>query len=494
MSIISNISVGDISYFFVDQPPTHFAVKGCISIFDNFLYINNDGANTWIKILSPDHGSLNLSEYSTEVDFDAQTIGSWYPWNSVATYTLGNSVNFSRQTDVAFGDNLRYDGISTIRVLVRQTSTNRGGTGKWMTWLIGPAKNFTIPDKYNEFFVQDNSATQNVASLRVLELSTGDSVIASISPVDRENGGPGTQRTYLSKHSSLELIKIDEALSIPLFTENWESADFITEGWTTVNGSDYFELVWSGSSGDGDVTIDGTPLPTSFNIDINNTALGFTKQSFPAGITAVYQGANVVHVFGATTVTYAQNTANLQVAITEFTAETNQWVVGSAENNGGTYSAYVSDDGGTSAGYTITAASISHFYKDFTFSSGSSYVLTFDWKCQGENTAGNAVQYDYGAVVITDTTVTPVAGTEVSTVEATGTGNGRLAQDFAANDGKFNLGYGTNPGTTWNTESINISAYSGLTKRLVFTWVNDVSAGTNPPFSLDNIKIIETVW
>lgn len=421
MSIISNISVGDISYFFVDQPPTHFAVKGCISIFDNFLYINNDGANTWIKILSPDNGSLNLSEYSTGVDFDAQTIGSWYPWNSVATYTLGNSVNFSRQTDVTFGDNLRYDGISTIRVLVRQTSTNRGGTGKWMTWLIGPAKNFTIPDKYNEFFVQDNSATQNVASLRVLELSTGDSVIASISPVDRENGGPGAQRTYLSKHSSLELIKIDESFSTNFFLEDWETGSFVTNNWNVVNPPD--------------------------------------PSDPPLGIF-------------------------------------NQWVVGSSTASTGFGSAYIStDDKIKNYEYDNTLTTIAHFYKDFEISAtASSVILEFDWRASGENTAGNAVQYDYGAVVITDTTVTPVAGTEVSTVEATGTGNGRLAQDFAANDGKFNLGYGTNPGTTWNTERINISAYSGLTKRLVFTWVNDVSAGTNPPFSLDNIKIIETVW
>lgn len=500
MAILSETSVGDIFYYVLNSIPTHIAPRGSVSIingvseFDNTaLYINNDGGTTWIKIISPSYGLLTTNGNVNTTDFDSQTIGSWYAWNSDATFTLDKGVEFSRQVDATFGDYLQYDGIPTIRALVRQTSTNRGGTVKWMSWQMGPAQNFTVPTEgFNEFFVNDNAATQNVSSMRILQFSTGDSAIASLSPVDRENGGSAAQRAYISRHCSLSVIKLDEALSIPLFTENWESADFTTEGWTTVNGSDYFELVWSGSSGDGDVTIDGTPLPTSFDIDINNTALGFTKQSFPAGVTAVYQGANVVHVFGATTVTYAQNTANLQVAITEFTAETNQWVVGSAENNGGTYSAYVSDDGGTSAGYTITAASISHFYKDFTFTSGSSYVLTFDWKCQGENTAGNAVQYDYGTVVITDTTVTPDPGTEVSTTLATGGGNGRLGADD--NDGKFNLGYGTNPGTTWNTESINLSSYSGQTKRIVFTWVNDGGAGTDPGFVVDNIRIQEYNW
>lgn len=168
---------------------------------------------------------------------------------------------------------------------------------------------------------------------------------------------------------------------------------------------------------------------------------------------------------------------------------TNVWVVGQAQNNGGTSSAYISDDGGTTASYTINVANVSHFYKDFTFNSSLNRVyLEFDWKCQGENAAG-ATQYDYGAVVITTTGTTPVAGTEVSTTQATGGGNGRIG----ANDnlGKFNLNYGTNPGTTWNTERIDLTDYIGQTKRIVFTWKNDGSVGADPPFVVDNIKITE---
>ena len=59
------------------------------------------------------------------------------------------------------------------------------------------------------------------------------------------------------------------------------------------------------------------------------------------------------------------------------------------------------------------------------------------------------------------------------------------------NLGKFNLNYGTNPGTTWNTERIDLSDYIGQTKRIVFTWNNDGSVGTDPPFVVDNIKITE---
>jgi hypothetical protein len=154
----------------------------------------------------------------------------------------------------------------------------------------------------------------------------------------------------------------------------------------------------------------------------------------------------------------------------------------------GIYSAYISNDGGTSALYTNTVAAIGHFYKDFTLPAGIN-TLTFDWKCEAENAAG-ATQYDYGAVVITDTTTTPVAGTEVITTVATAGVNGRLGA--GTNLGKFNLGYGTSPGTTWNTETIDLSSYSGSTKRVVFTWVDDTSVGVNPPFIVDNIKITNT--
>ncbi len=76
----------------------------------------------------------------------------------------------------------------------------------------------------------------------------------------------------------------------------------------------------------------------------------------------------------------------------------------------------------------------------------------------------------------------------MSTTQATAGGNGRIGADD--NLGKFNLNYGTNPGTTWNVETIDLTDYVGQTKRIVFTWNNDGSVGVDPPFVVDNIKII----
>lgn len=169
---------------------------------------------------------------------------------------------------------------------------------------------------------------------------------------------------------------------------------------------------------------------------------------------------------------------------------TNEWVVGTADAETGTYSAYVSDDGGTSAEYDNSTSQVSHFYKDITFGSASTnIVLSFDWKCAGEDGSGRT-SWDYGAVVITDTTDTVTSGSEVLTAEASVGGNGRIGA--TTNNNKFNLDYGTNPETDWNNESIDLTAYAGQTKRLVFTWKNDSSAGVNPGILIDNIKIQET--
>ena len=417
MSILNTVSVGDIFYYQVDDIPTHIAPKGSISILNtdtyenSLMWVNNDGNTVWLKIIPNSYSEMYLSDNTTTVDFDSQTASvtppfNWYSWAADDTYTLGDTLEFIKSNDATFGDNLEYTGNTLIRAIVYQTSTNTGGTGKWMAWRFGPAKNFISPNRgFNDAYANDNSATTNCSGSWVFEFNNGDNVTAAISPIERETGGGAATRLYIPKHTQLVVTKIDEAIKSTPFTEDWESSGFTENSWTVVNDT------------------------------------------------------------------------------------TNVWVVGQAENNGGTSSAYVSDDGGTSASYTITAADVSHFYKDFTFDTNvSSIYLQFDWKCQGENAAG-ATQYDYGAVVITTTGTTPVAGTEVSTVLAEDGGNGRIGAED--NLGKFNLNYGTNPGTTWNTELINLSDYIGQTKRIVFTWNNDGSVGTDPPFVVDNIKIIE---
>ena len=151
-------------------------------------------------------------------------------------------------------------------------------------------------------------------------------------------------------------------------------------------------------------------------------------------------------------------------------AATNQWFVGTTANCAGTKGAYV----GTASGnnnYTITTAQVSHFYDDVTFPAGQSCItLTFSWKCQGESS------FDGIRVSLGSTGVAPVANTLFTTSDPTAT---VIGNSF------YNLN------GTCNTATITIpAANAGTTKRLVFSWINDGSVGTNPAATIDAISLV----
>lgn len=151
-------------------------------------------------------------------------------------------------------------------------------------------------------------------------------------------------------------------------------------------------------------------------------------------------------------------------------AGTNKWFVGSQSFCAGGKGAYV----GTATGnnnYTNTTSQISHFYKDVTFPAGQScIVLSFSWKCEGES------NYDGIRVYLGSTSVTPVANTQFTTSDGSAI---QLGNNFYQNN------------TTCNTATITIpSSYAGTTKRLVFSWENDNSYGSNPAATIDAISLI----
>ena len=137
------------------------------------------------------------------------------------------------------------------------------------------------------------------------------------------------------------------------------------------------------------------------------------------------------------------------------TGQTNKWEHGTAEANGGTQSAYTSNDGGTTAAYTNGTSSESWLSVDVDLSSYSEALLSFWWKCTGEN------NWDYGEVYINDGSDHLVSGSK----EFSGQG-------------------------TWTQKTgIDISSYTGGSVTLKFMWKNDGSGGSNPPFCVDDIEI-----
>lgn len=148
---------------------------------------------------------------------------------------------------------------------------------------------------------------------------------------------------------------------------------------------------------------------------------------------------------------------------------TNQWFVGTPGGNGGGNGAFISNDGGTSSMYTGTASNVSHFYKDIFIPPNSTNLrLVFDWRGVGEPTA-----FDRGRIYNTPTSVTPVIGTDLGTVNQIGNAN-----------------YLSQPTYLSNQVIVLGDSFAGQTRRFIFQWRNDGSVVNNPGWELDNIKFL----
>ncbi|MEW6469444.1 MAG: T9SS type A sorting domain-containing protein [Bacteroidota bacterium] len=144
---------------------------------------------------------------------------------------------------------------------------------------------------------------------------------------------------------------------------------------------------------------------------------------------------------------------------------TNQWHIGGLVVNSGSRGVYISNNGGVSNAYTISNSEVSHFYRDVAIPAGQDALeLSFNYRGIGES------GFDDLRVFMVPTTTTPVAGTSLAGPLGTYRGNNtNWFQGFA---------------------SISCLSYAGTTMRLVFSWRNDATVGTQPPIAIDNIQLI----
>jgi gliding motility-associated-like protein len=150
--------------------------------------------------------------------------------------------------------------------------------------------------------------------------------------------------------------------------------------------------------------------------------------------------------------------------------QTNKWVIGTAVNNGGTRSLYITNNGGTSNAYTTGNASTVQAYRDIAVPAGVNLMnLSFDWRAVGESCC------DYVRVWIVPTSFTPTPGTQIT----------------GAAPAFLQLSPNLNQGATFTRASYDIPGanYAGQTIRLVFEWRNDTSVGTQPPGAIDNVNL-----
>ncbi len=166
-------------------------------------------------------------------------------------------------------------------------------------------------------------------------------------------------------------------------------------------------------------------------------------------------------------------------------AGTNNWFVGAtAPPSAGTQSAFIDNGTGLTNVFTNTATTTVHFYKDITFPAGQTSIsLSFKWKCSGESS------YDYVTVYIMPTTNTPAVNTPAGSFQSWL--NFPTAYPGAT---IYSVPPNLNLQTTYQTQNICLpGSLAGTTRRVVFAWTNDGSAGTNPPGSIDEISLISSV-
>lgn len=152
---------------------------------------------------------------------------------------------------------------------------------------------------------------------------------------------------------------------------------------------------------------------------------------------------------------------------------TNGWYVGTAASNGGSRSLYVSNDGGQSNVYGNRITSYSYAYFTISLEQESSVVISYDWRCDGEST------YDYSRVFFVPASLRPsfVAGYSNS-ISHSGAPSGWIMAD----EGRLS------ESSSWNTMTKGFVLDEGL-YYVVICWLNDYSAGDNPPAAIDNIRI-----
>ena len=178
----------------------------------------------------------------------------------------------------------------------------------------------------------------------------------------------------------------------------------------------------------------------------------------------------------AVTLPYVQNFDDPdgmeEIMINNGTA-TNKWYYGTLLNNttddgtpteGGAM--YVSNDNGISNNYTISETSYASFSSIVQFGEESGFTLSFDWKCNGEET-------DYGSILDYVAAYLLPLGADISTLPTETPISGKLAGE-----------------TTWQHASFELGAeYTNTVKQLVFVWYNNSYSGTGEAGAIDNIRL-----
>lgn len=253
--------------------------------------------------------------------------------------------------------------------------------------------------------------------------------------------------------------------------------------WIDFNQNGVFESTEYTPLGSGNNTI----INGNINIPADAT-LGITYMRVRSRYSAAPGGANACAEFGyGTTRDYKVNITGIPPATLDYTdgfensphlwtlingTQTNKWFVGTAVNNGGIRSLYVSNNTSGNNNNYSTTASVVHAYRDIAIPSGVSQVsIYYDWRARG-NPNG------YFNVWLVPQSFTPTAGTGITV------GGGRIL----LNNNKY-YGAANPPFITELNDNVNVSSFAGQNMRLVFEWININATVNNTAAAIDNVQV-----
>jgi len=212
-----------------------------------------------------------------------------------------------------------------------------------------------------------------------------------------------------------------------------------------------------------------TSLSTSdYSVEIDNVYKYTVRAVYPNDESFASQPVWVVYAAPPITMhesTFQDYTTDGWVIVNS--NQPNKWIIGNATGSASSRSIYISNNNNANT-YSLTGSSAVHFFRDILFTSPTGNTLSFDFKGVGEYNDYFWEGIDYLGVYLCDTSYIPLGSTIPE---------GTLLGEYVASYGWYRLDIEL-PDQPVNT-----------VKRLVFSWINDSSDGSQPPAAVDNIII-----
>ena len=174
----------------------------------------------------------------------------------------------------------------------------------------------------------------------------------------------------------------------------------------------------------------------------------------------------------------------------------NRWHVGTNAKAEGTHGAYISRDLNNPVYNSGNTTAFCYFDVKIPYNAVRMKV-NFYWKCFGERgTFAPEENYDFGFVMLARASFNPVANTEYPIGGASDDNYERLdsSVDYGRITGDGSGSRNNNGSSQFISDSMEINAgnalfTAGLTRRIIFGWVNDGSGQYQPPLCIDKIRV-----